>query len=714
MSKIKRMITVNVPINRCNFKCHYCYLSQRDEPAPTDKDNYLYDAKHIRKAFSQKRLGGVCVINLCGNGETLIQKEIIDITRELLEEGHFVEIVTNGVLTNRINQLLEFDKTLLGRLAFKFSLHYDELVRQNLVKTYFNNANNLRNAGCSVYLELCASDEFLPVKKEIYDVCVKEYGAPPHLTIVRDDMQPHIPIITKLSDEDYVKEWSDFKCEMFDYKLTTYYKKQTEFCYAGDWTLYVNLRDGSASQCYCSYKSFNVFENIDKEIDFCAIGNNCSLSHCYNSHMFLTWGNIPSVLSPTYKDMRDRIRPDGTHWLSDEVLELFSSQLKESNEEYSSIKKAKTNFVIKSKIFFKNTIIGFPLKVYRYLKYKTKSIIQSKTVYNKAKKQFLLDLERTKYATTRYWFIGTPNYANIGDQAIVYAEKQLLTDIGLKENIVDVNFIVYNKNPQKIYNMVNQNDVVIIDGGGNMGSLWQDEENKMQDIIKNLPNNKIIVFPKTAFYEDSGNNITLEKEKQIYNSHKNLFIFAREEKTYDILKKHFTCNIGLVPDIVLYLHDKINIDKPRKNEVAFCIRKDKESIIKPSELNKIKQVINKNNLQITYIDTVVPDVDLFLNREKTVNDLLASFAGNKLIVTDRLHGMIFSVLTKTPCVAFDNLSKKASGVYKWLKNCEYVYFLNTNEEVDGDRVQKLLDKNFSLDINDFDFSLIEKALKGEN
>ena len=49
------------------------------------------------------------------------------------------------------------------------------------------------------------------------------------------------------------------------------------------------------------------------------------------------------------------------------------------------------------------------------------------------------------------------------------------------------------------------------------------------------------------------------------------------------------------------------------------------------------------------------------------------FSKAELVITDRLHGMIFSVITKTPCLVFDNKNHKISETYTaWLKDCNYI------------------------------------------
>ena len=55
-------------------------------------------------------------------------------------------------------------------------------------------------------------------------------------------------------------------------------------------------------------------------------------------------------------------------------------------------------------------------------------------------------------------------------------------------------------------------------------------------------------------------------------------------------------------------------------------------------------------------------------RQKELNKLLNLFCNSKLVITDRLHGMILCAITNTPCLALDNRNGKVSGVYeKWLK-----------------------------------------------
>ena len=327
------------------MRCSYCYITQHrlfEGPLPTFK----FSPEHVRKALSKERLGGICLINLCGGGETLLSKEIVDYARELLQEGHYVMIVTNGTVSKRFDDFSIFPEELKKRLFFKFSYHYLEFKKRGLFDMFFNNIRKVRDAGCSFSLELTPSDDAISYIDDIKQLAIKELGAANHVTIARDEKEDDkLPMMTHLPRKEYIDTWGVFKSPLFEYKLKIFGQKRTDFCYAGDWSFYLNLVTGEMSQCYQSYFTANIFEDISQPIPFKAIGNNCKEHHCYNGHAFLTLGNIPSE-APTFAEMRNRKCADGTEWLQPEMKAFMSTKLKESNEEYSVWQKIKTNYEI--------------------------------------------------------------------------------------------------------------------------------------------------------------------------------------------------------------------------------------------------------------------------------------------------------------------------------------------------------------------------------
>lgn len=337
-----------IPIHACTLRCPYCYVTQHGlfDNAVTP---FRYSPQKIREALSVKRLGGASLINLCATGETLFSHETVEIARELLEEGHYVMIVTNATLSNRIDELAKFPKGLLNHLFIKFSYHYEQLKKRNLLDKFFSNIIKMRDAGASLTLEVTPYDELLPLVDELNQRAIDELGALPHYTVARDESHKgKLPLLTTMTRDEYKHAWGKFDSPLFDFKFSIFEKPRREFCYAGEWTGVVDLATGTWRQCYhCASRPVDIFSDVSKPIPFKAIGHNCMSHHCWNGHVWLSLGNIPTLTAPTYAEMRNRICVDGSEWLKPAFKEIFAHRLSEENPEYSVIKKLLADIEVK-------------------------------------------------------------------------------------------------------------------------------------------------------------------------------------------------------------------------------------------------------------------------------------------------------------------------------------------------------------------------------
>ena len=195
----------------------------------------------------------------------------------------------------------------------------------------------MREAGASFTLEATPSDELIPYIDEMKTMAVKEVGAICHVTVARDmHNRSIIPILTEKSPEDYYKIWSVFDSELFDFKFSAFSQKRKEFCYAGDWTSFLDMGSGILHQCYCSLYNQNIFDDVTKPIKFKAIGHYCQQPHCYNAHAFLTFGVIPELKTPTYATLRNRLCNNGSEWLYPKMKYFMTCRLKDQNLEYTN------------------------------------------------------------------------------------------------------------------------------------------------------------------------------------------------------------------------------------------------------------------------------------------------------------------------------------------------------------------------------------------
>lgn len=330
MDKIIKFIDCGIPTFACNFRCKYCYVAQNylfTQRIPKPK----YPASIIGKALSKNRLGGIALFNICANGETLLPEYIVDYTKAILEQGHYVMIVTNGTIRKRFEQFSTFPIEYRKRLFFKLSFHFLELKRKNMIDTFFSNVELIKDMNSSFTIELTPSDELIPFIDEIKEVCLQRVGALPHVTVARDESKSNFPLLTQLSKEDYQRIWGSFNSKLFDFKLKVFGEKRKEYCYAGNWSYTLNLLTGLMKQCYQTNYFGYIFDNIDKPLAKINIGRACKAAHCHNAHAFLCLGSIPEIKTPYYAELRNRKCHDGSEWLQPEMKSFMSTKLFENN-----------------------------------------------------------------------------------------------------------------------------------------------------------------------------------------------------------------------------------------------------------------------------------------------------------------------------------------------------------------------------------------------
>lgn len=330
--QIVKFIDCHVPTETCNFRCPYCYIAQ-SRAFENGIEPIGHSPREIRAALSKKRLGGTAYINFCAGGETLLSDEVLPIVHALLEEGHYVQIVTNGSVSKRFDEIATWSSDYTNHLFIKFSYHYTELKRMKLLDRYFENVTKVRDAGVSFSVEITPFDEEIALIDEIKMVTLEKVGALPHITVARNE-NDNWEILTKLSHEDYVATWGPFDSEMFRLKMQLLNEPRTEFCYGGEWTFFLNIGTGALQQCYRGRVIDNIYTNVEEPLKLSPIGHCCPEKYCYNGHAWMTFGCIPGGTSVTYADIRNRVTKDGNEWLGSEMKEFLSHKLEETNIVY--------------------------------------------------------------------------------------------------------------------------------------------------------------------------------------------------------------------------------------------------------------------------------------------------------------------------------------------------------------------------------------------
>ena len=181
-----------------------------------------------------------------------------------------------------------------------------------------------------------------------------------------------------------------------------------------------------------------------------------------------------------------------------------------------------------------------------------------------------------------------------------------------------------------------------------------------------FPKHPVLVMPQTIKYKSDGN---LQKTASAFAANSRLVLLTRDSVSYQTACEHFPDTFSaLYPDIVTTLIGLRNYgDCDSRKGVLFCLRNDSEKFYSPSELSRLiknyegRMPVSVTDTTKTNLNPGASDEDLL----KVVIDQIDEFAKYKVTVTDRFHGMIFSLIAGTPVVVLATNDHKVTTGADW-------------------------------------------------
>ncbi len=273
----------------------------------------------------------------------------------------------------------------------------------------------------------------------------------------------------------------------------------------------------------------------------------------------------------------------------------------------------------------------------------------------------------------RIILMNTHEYTNIGDHAISVAELFFIKEYLPEYTVVEVPAISCVREMEYLKENIKHTDIIMITGGGYLGTLWMEwGEYTVREIINTFPNNKVVILPQTIYFEDSEKGKQEKKvTSQIYNAHNHLYICVRDEKSYALSKELFdSIKVFFVPDIVTLLDRSGEVSQ--RYGVGLCLRNDIESLLSGEDKKQLLNLLEDKRISVKEFSMHAEEAVCERERLNKVNETLRTIQKSRVVITDRLHCMLLCAISGTPCVAMDNLSGKVKGVYEWIRHNEYV------------------------------------------
>ena len=275
---------------------------------------------------------------------------------------------------------------------------------------------------------------------------------------------------------------------------------------------------------------------------------------------------------------------------------------------------------------------------------------------------------------------GTPYHSNAGDQAQTYCIEKWL-----KNNYPNYRVIIFNTDAltwnnyaqlKIIKKAIKKSDLIFLHSGYHTTDLYMLEENMQRKVIEIFNKKQIVILPQTILYK---NHDEKEKAIKVYNSHPDLLMMCRDEVSYSIAERIFTnCRKVLFPDIVTTMIGTKSYNSERKG-ILLCVRNDQEALINENDMATLVDKLSQTDfVEITDTTLSIDGGEFCKNREQILEKIWEKYAHYKVVITDRYHGTIFSLIANTPVIVMPSNDHKLESGVRWFPDSftDYVKYVS--------------------------------------
>lgn len=279
-----------------------------------------------------------------------------------------------------------------------------------------------------------------------------------------------------------------------------------------------------------------------------------------------------------------------------------------------------------------------------------------------------------------YTMAAPKRLTNLGDHA-----QDIAITRWFKKNFPALKVMEFNSVETKKYiclikRYTHSDDLVFLRSGGNLGDRYLDGEILRRQVIQSFVRNKTVILPQTIYFSDTPSGAReQELTSKAYAAHPDLTVIARDPRSGELAKTLFPfAQTFCMPDFALSLKAKPHDSKSDAQTILLCLRKDEEGIL---SAHQKQQLAASLPYRYKYSDTVLDRPIPKNKRESILDKNLRLFQSSAGVVTDRFHGLIFSVICGRPCVVLPSSDHKLSSGISWFKEIPFVTFAKDIEEV---------------------------------
>jgi exopolysaccharide biosynthesis predicted pyruvyltransferase EpsI len=210
---------------------------------------------------------------------------------------------------------------------------------------------------------------------------------------------------------------------------------------------------------------------------------------------------------------------------------------------------------------------------------------------------------------------------------------------------------------------------IFVQGGGNFGDLWPRHQEFREDLLGRFPDREIVQLPQSIHFDDP---IRAEVTARAIARHGKFRLLLRDQPSYEFAARHFDCEISLCPDMALFIGE-LGRQAPDV-DVFYLLRTDKERAVRegagrdsysfrvgdwlveprlPVEARKLVGVLRE--VRRGPWDRLALRAATYqaAARARVLRGCRLLSSG-RVVITDRLHAHLLSLLLGIPHAVLDN------------------------------------------------------------
>ncbi|MEU4765065.1 polysaccharide pyruvyl transferase family protein [Actinosynnema sp. NPDC023794] len=285
---------------------------------------------------------------------------------------------------------------------------------------------------------------------------------------------------------------------------------------------------------------------------------------------------------------------------------------------------------------------------------------------------------------TRCALVDFPLYANVGDSAIWLGERAVLRELDVS--------VAYTCDERSFRRedllTVLPEGVILVSGGGNLGDLWPERQHFREHLVRSFPRHRIVQLPQSICFRSEEN---LRRAREVFDAHPDLTLLVRDRHSLDLARTHFAAASLLCPDMAFTLpaftatghraHDEVWLTRSDHEGAGHTLPAPRGRVLRTDWTDERdatpawrlrREAAGRRLRAAVQASHARPGPDP-ASAVADAHDELAALqlargfallAGGDVVITDRLHGHLLSLLLDQPHVLLADRYGKVENTWR--------------------------------------------------